>query len=52
MLFPNLIGTFYLWIMRRRQRRQLRDMEPWQLRDLGISGRDAKLESRKPCWRA
>ncbi len=52
MLFPNLIGTLYLWIMRHRQRRRLRIMEPWQLADLGLSGRDAELESRKPCWRA
>ncbi|MGJ3259729.1 MAG: hypothetical protein ACFE0S_09015 [Rhodospirillales bacterium] len=52
MLFPNLIGTFYLWIMRRRQRRRLRLMEPWQLDYLGLSGRDAEMESRKPCWRA
>lgn len=51
MLFPNLIGTLYLWIMRRRQRRQLATMAPWQLRDLGISSRDAEAESRKPCWR-
>ncbi len=52
MLFPNLLGVLYLWIMRHRQRRQLKHMESWQLRDLGIAGRDAELESRKPCWRA
>lgn len=50
MLFPDLIGTFYLWIMR--QRRQLRVMDPWQLRDHGLAGRDAETESRKPCWPA
>ncbi|MEQ8320133.1 MAG: DUF1127 domain-containing protein [Rhodospirillales bacterium] len=52
MLFPNLIGTLYLWILRARQRRQLRQMPTWQLHDLGITGRDAEKESRKPCWRA
>lgn len=52
MLFPNLIGIFYLWIMRHRQRRQLRAMDNWQLNDLGITYRDAQSEAKKPCWRA
>ena len=52
MLFPNLVGTLYLWLMRYRQRHQLKRMEPWQLRDIGIHPRDAAAESRKPCWKA
>jgi len=52
MLFPNLFGTLYLWIMRHRQRHQLRRMESWQLSDLGITERDVETESRKPCWRS
>lgn len=52
MLFPNLLGTLYLWFMRARQRQQLKRMEAWQLRDLGLTHSDAVRESRKPCWRS
>lgn len=52
MLFPNLFGLLILWAQRYRQRRHLRHMEPWQLRDLNIQAQDALRESRKPCWRA
>lgn len=52
MLFPNLLGSLYLWIMRSRQRRQLRTLEDWQLRDLGIPRSEAEREGRKPCWRS
>ncbi len=52
MLFPNLFGTLYLWVMRHRQRQQLRTLEDWQLHDLGLTHRDAGHESRKPCWKA
>ena len=51
MLFPNLLGIAYLWVLRYRQRHQLRSMQDWQLRDLGIKRADAERESRKPCWR-
>lgn len=52
MLFPNLISLLILWIQRRRQRRRLRTMEPWQLLDIGIDRGAAEREARKPCWRA
>ncbi len=42
---------FYIWPDRNRQRRALRDMDPEQLDDLGISRSAALRESRKPFWR-
>mgnify|MGYP001357090453 CR=1 FL=1 len=33
-----------------RQRRQLREMEPWQLADLGLSRSEARAESDRPVW--
>jgi len=32
------------------QRHRLRDMESWQLRDLGLSRAAAQRESRRPFW--
>ena len=39
------------WPERRRQRARLREMTPHQLRDVGLSRRDAWQEGRKPFWR-
>lgn len=52
MLFPNLISLLYLWLSRARQRRRLKMLEPWELRDIGINRRQALDEARKPCWRS
>jgi uncharacterized protein YjiS (DUF1127 family) len=37
---------------RRRERRQLAELDERLLRDIGIERADALRESRKPCWRA
>ena len=52
MLFPNLTALLLLWVSRKRQRRQLKSMEAWQLADIGVDRERAEREARKPCWRA
>ncbi len=32
------------------QRRRLRDLEDWQLRDIGVTREQSLRESRKPFW--
>lgn len=44
--------TVALWRSRARQRRALADLSPELLNDIGVSPRQAFLESRKPFWRA
>lgn len=39
------------WHARAKQRRELRELEPWVLRDLGLSKLDAAVEAAKPFWR-
>ncbi|MFD0389080.1 DUF1127 domain-containing protein [Tistrella bauzanensis] len=46
-----VVTIFHIWPDRWRQRRNLRDMTDDQLRDLGISRRDAMREGRRPFWR-
>ncbi|MEN2989239.1 DUF1127 domain-containing protein [Tistrella sp. BH-R2-4] len=46
-----VVTIFRTWPDRWRQRRDLRDMTDDQLRDLGISRRDAMREGRRPFWR-
>lgn len=41
-----------LWVQRARQRRVLREMEDWQLADIGISREQAEREAAKPFWQA
>jgi uncharacterized protein YjiS (DUF1127 family) len=43
-----LIAT---WQSRAQQRRELLGLEPWALRDLGISRAEAAAEAAKPFWR-
>lgn len=38
------------WWQRAQQRRQLAEMEDWQLRDLGISREMADREAARPFW--
>ncbi len=44
----NLFGLYD----RARQRRRLRDMEDWQLRDLNFTRAEALAEASKPFWEA
>lgn len=46
--FMALMDT---WQSRARQRRDLREMEPRALQDVGISRADAVAEAAKPFWR-
>jgi uncharacterized protein YjiS (DUF1127 family) len=39
------------WHMRRRTRKQLRALTPAQLRDIGVSRRDAHYQGTLPFWR-
>jgi uncharacterized protein YjiS (DUF1127 family) len=38
------------WHDRALQRRRLADLEPWLLRDLGLTPADVRRESAKPFW--
>lgn len=44
--------TVAIWHSRARQRRALSDLSPELLKDIGVSPRQAFMESRKPFWRA
>ena len=39
------------WANRRRTRLALAQLEPWQLRDVGLTPEEASTESRRVCWR-
>ena len=39
------------WTTRRRTRRALTQLEPWQLRDVGLTPDKAYIESRRVFWR-
>ncbi|WLS04161.1 DUF1127 domain-containing protein [Shinella oryzae] len=45
-----LVTIFRIWPDRWHQRRDLREMDIDQLRDLGISNREAMREGRKLFW--
>jgi len=46
----NLSRLLLTWWQRAQQRRQLAEMEDWQLRDLGISREMADAEAARPFW--
>jgi len=45
-------ATFRLWLRRMRQRDELARMTGYERQDIGITDYDARLEARKPFWRA
>lgn len=47
----NALARLNLWRERARQRRQLLDLPPHLLRDVGIDRADALREAGKPFWR-
>ena len=51
-LWRSFVAVIAMWQTRAKQRRELLEMEPWVLRDLGLSKADAAAESAKPFWRA
>jgi uncharacterized protein YjiS (DUF1127 family) len=44
------ISMIALWVDRGRSRRALAGLDDYQLRDIGITRADARLESEKPFW--
>jgi uncharacterized protein YjiS (DUF1127 family) len=44
------ISTVALWIERSRSRRALAALDDHQLRDIGVSQGEARIESAKPFW--
>jgi uncharacterized protein YjiS (DUF1127 family) len=51
-LFAQLSKTFHVWRQRQRDRRQLAEMSPRDLHDVGLSWSDIAYEAEKPFWRA
>jgi len=51
-LLAELIETFHVWRQRQRDRRQLAEMPPRDLHDVGLSWSDIAYEAEKPFWRA
>ncbi len=45
-------ATLHAWQERARQRRDLASLTAHELRDLGISAGDARMEASKPFWQA
>ena len=50
-LWRAITALVATWQSRAQQRRELLEMEPWVLRDLGISRVEAASEAAKPFWR-
>ena len=48
---PRVLHTVWLWHERSRQRRQLRFLSDYMLRDLGLMRIDVQVEVSKPFWR-
>jgi uncharacterized protein YjiS (DUF1127 family) len=51
-LFAQLNETFHIWRQRQRDRRQLAELTPRDLHDVGLSWSDVVYEAEKPFWRA
>jgi uncharacterized protein YjiS (DUF1127 family) len=50
--FAQISHTLQVWNARRRQRRQLAELGPRELHDVGLSWSDVVYEAEKPFWRA
>lgn len=50
--FARISETLQVWHTRRRQRRQLAELGPRELHDVGLSWSDVVYEAEKPFWRA
>ncbi len=46
----DAVGLVRLWMERGRQRRSLANLDDRQLRDLGLTRADVRLECAKPIW--
>jgi uncharacterized protein YjiS (DUF1127 family) len=50
--FAQLSDTLHVWRQRQLDRRQLAEMTPRDLHDVGLSWSDIVHEAEKPFWRA
>ncbi|MBZ8135477.1 DUF1127 domain-containing protein [Afifella sp. IM 167] len=46
----SLAGLLSLWLRRARTRRQLRELAPERLADIGIGEAERRREAKKPFW--
>ena len=51
-LFRRLVCQLKVWDQRYQQRRQLMELDPSLLKDIGVSDAEAEAEAAKPFWRA
>jgi uncharacterized protein YjiS (DUF1127 family) len=51
-LFARIGETLHVWRERQRARRQLAQLSPRDLHDVGLSWSDIAYEAEKPFWRA
>jgi uncharacterized protein YjiS (DUF1127 family) len=51
-IFAQISETLHVWRLRQRDRRQLAEMTPRDLHDVGLSWSDVVHEAEKPFWRA
>ena len=50
-ILSGLIETMAVWIVRRRQRRALAELDEHLLNDVGLSPEQARREAAKPFWK-
>lgn len=50
-LLKTAFRRLRIGLARRRQRRALSELSPWQLRDIGVTPEEARREAEKPFWR-
>lgn len=50
--FDGMIQTLMVWQRRRDDRKRLRDMPDYLLRDVGLDAATARNEADKPFWRS
>ena len=51
-IFARTLATLRIWRKRQRDRRQLAQLSPRDLHDVGLSWSDIVYEAEKPFWRA
>lgn len=50
-LLARAATTVRVWCHRARTRRELAELDSFQLADIGIARHDAEIEAQKPFWR-
>ncbi len=49
--FKRLTQVFGMWLMRRRTRMQLSELDAYMLDDIGVTQAQARSEADRPFWR-